>query len=91
MLMEIHHTNGRIAEKLEAFQKTADGHTEKLGSLEKKIERYTHLAIGGIAVFVLVAGALWWAMGDIVSAAVREGLKSAIISNQSSPDQSKRQ
>lgn len=87
MLMEIHHANGRMAERLEAIQKTLDSQGDKLSGLEKKIDRYTHIGVGGFAVLITVLGLAWWAMGDIVSKAVRESLKTAISAPAAPPKQ----
>jgi len=65
---------GKVGTKLDRLIEDVDKHGDKIGKLEKTIDR---VWTGGIVAGVVISASIalfWWALGDRISTAVRAGL-----------------
>jgi hypothetical protein len=65
---------GKIGTKIDHLSDTVTKHTDKIGSLERTVDRVRTGAIVAGVVISASVGLFWWALGDRISTAVRTGL-----------------
>jgi hypothetical protein len=72
---------GKVSTKLDRLIEDVGKYGEKIGSLEKTVDRVWTGAIVAGVVFSFSLALFWWALGDRISTAVRTGLFPAQISD----------
>jgi hypothetical protein len=70
---------GKVGTKLDRLIEDVGKHTDKIGKLEKTVDRvWTGAIVAGVVISASIA-LFWWALGDRISTAVRAGLFPAQI------------
>lgn len=68
---------GKLGAKIDRLIQDVEKNGEKLGAVERTIDRFmTSVKVAG-AILSVVAIVFWWALGDRITTAVRDGLSGA--------------
>jgi hypothetical protein len=65
---------GKLGSKVDRLIEDVGKHSEKIGTLEKSVDRVRTGAIVAGALISIVAIVFWWALGDRITNAVRTGI-----------------
>lgn len=76
---------GKFGTKIDRLIEDVGKHSEKIGALEKSVDRVRTGAIVAGSILSVVAIVFWWALGDRITSAVRTGILPTPTLNSESP------
>jgi hypothetical protein len=68
---------GKLGAKVDRLIEDVGKHSTKIGTLETSVDRVRTGAIVAVAIISVVAIIFWWALGDRITNAVRNGILGA--------------